>query len=293
MDVLLVGADTPVGVELQRLFAQWGRHRALPLGMAASRFRSERQAKKAARKGGPEALVDLRLTTLLANGEALQPIDVERSHWLAKACAHSSIRYLLMSSDRVFSGLAQRSLRETDDCDADDEAGLALIDAETLVRDAATEATVLRTGPLFAGDADQLLGGLLRRLVAERSAHLDNSEQICPSAAADIARVVSAMLDQLSVGADGSGCFHYAAPDRTTHYGFAEVALASASQYADMGDVSLVAEEGAGVQISRILDCGRIRDAFGIKQLPWRGQINSAVKAWFRSRQHPDDSHAH
>ena len=82
MDVLVIGADNPVGVVLQGAFVQWGRHQSLPLTTAASRWRSERQAKKAARKDRPDAVVDLRLAWQLAVGEPIQPIDLERSYWL-------------------------------------------------------------------------------------------------------------------------------------------------------------------------------------------------------------------
>jgi len=289
MDVLLVGSDTPVGFELQRQFAHWGRHEALPLTLSAGRFRSERQAKKAARRGRPEALVDLRIAALLADGAELQPIDIDRCHWLAKACEHSGILYFLLSSDRVFSGALQRPLREADPCDATDELGLALIDVERRVQEASPSSLVLRTGPLFAGTEDRLLSGVLTVLLQERRLTLDNSELFCPSAAVDIARVVAAILDQLSVGAEASGCFHYCSPDRTSRYGFAEVVLASASQYADLGDVELQAlEEGAG-PCARILDCARLRDSFAIKQQPWRSQINSSVKAFLGSLQQEED----
>jgi len=293
MDVLIVAADTPVGIELQRLFAHWGRHRSQSVSVAASRFRSERQAKKVARRGRPQALVDLRLAALLAAGRELQSIDVERCHWLAKACERGAIRYLLVSSDRVFSGAQQRALRETDQPDAQDDTGRALIDAETRVSEAAAASLILRTGPLFSGTSeDRLLGRVLADIIEKRRARLDNSELFCPSAATDVARVLAALLDQIGAGAPGNGCYHYCSPDRSSHYGFAEVALASASQYADLGDVQLeTLEESTDTGGARVLDCNRLRDGFAIKQLPWRAQINVAVKAFLRARQHPGETH--
>lgn len=292
MDVLLVGADAPVGVELQRLFAHWGRHRSINLSLAASRFRSERQAKKIARRGRPQALLDLRPASLLAAGADLQPLDLERCHWLAKACERSDMRYLLLSSDRVFSGAVQRPLRESDACDAADAAGQALRDAETRVCAAAPSALVLRTGPLFAGTGDRLLGDVLTALIEQRGATVDNCELFCPSAAADVARVLAAILDQLDAGADARGCYHYCSPDRTSHYGFAEVALASASQYADLGDAVLLTPDVPCEPRARVLDCSRLRDTFAIKQQPWRSAINATVKAFLRERQHTEAVHA-
>lgn len=281
MQVALIGADTPTGLEVRRLFAQWGRHNSLDVGLSASRFRSERQAKKVARRGSPQVLVDLRLASLLAAGSDIDAADVERCRWLAKACERSDILYVLLSSDQVFSGAVHKPLRESDSVDAIDSIGLAFILAEQSVREASPSACVLRTGPIFASAADELLSGALSTLTESRHVNLDDTDYFCPSGAADVARVVTAILDQASVGADASGIFHYSSTDRTTRYGFAEVLLASAGQFADLGDVTLQALAADTTASSRMLDCNRIRECFAIKQLPWRGQINQAVKAYF------------
>jgi dTDP-4-dehydrorhamnose reductase len=280
VDAVLLGADTPLGLALQRLFVQWGRHRAEPVTLAACRFRSERQAKKAARRDKPQVVIDLRLPALIAAGQGLQGADIDRCHWLAKACEHSGMLYLLMSADRVFSGAVQRPLREVDAADASDETGLALIEAETRVRDAAPTACILRTGPLFSAGDDGWLSPLLEQLSRSRSLNLDDTALFCPSSASDVARVIAAVLDQCSVGADASGIFHYCSTDRTTHYGFAEVVLATAGQFTDLGDVTLHADSG-GAESARVLDCSRLRDTFAIKQLPWRGQINEVVHSHY------------
>jgi single-strand DNA-binding protein len=195
----------------------------------------------------------------------------------------SGILYLLLSGDRVFSGALQRAHGETDTCDAEDELGLALIEAEARVREAAPSACILRSGPLFAVNGDNWFVHLLDELVSARQASFDDTAVFCPSSAADLARVVAAMLDQCSVGAEAAGDFHYCASDRTTLYGFAEVVLASAGQFLDLGDVQLLPDDAAPSG-ARILDCTRLRETFAIKQLPWRGQINEVVKTYFRER---------
>jgi dTDP-4-dehydrorhamnose reductase len=283
MQVALIGADSPLGLALQEKLAATGRHEARALSIAASRFGSERQAKKAVRRGSPQAVVDLRLSALFGSGDGIGSDDVERCHWLAKACARSDMLYLLLSRDRVFSGLQHRPLREGDVADATDDTGQALIEAEARVRDAAESACILRTGPLFSPVGANLLAVTLDTLLASPSVTFDDSDQFCPTAVGDVARVLSAMLDQVSVGADAAGVFHYSGTERTTRYGFAEAVLASAGQYRDLGGTSIVPLGEAGAGRSRMLDCSRLRDTFAIKQLPWRGHISSAVKAYFET----------
>ncbi|MEM1404310.1 MAG: sugar nucleotide-binding protein [Pseudomonadota bacterium] len=286
MDVLIIGADNPVGVVLQGAFVQWGRHQPLPLNTAASRWRSERQAKKAARKDKPDAVVDLRLAWQLAAGEAIQPIDLERSYWLAKACERSEIHYVLLSTDAVFASNAGRHIRETDTPDTSEEPGATMASLESQIMQGAPTALMLRTGPLFASFDDNLLTRVMDNMSAETTASFDDQLTFSPVATVDAARVIAAMLDQLAVGAQAGGVFHYCAGDRATEYGFAEAALAAASQYMDCSDVSIEAASADSSErgVIRVLDCSRLRDSFAIKQVPWRGFINPVVKQFFQTR---------
>ncbi|MEL7044011.1 MAG: sugar nucleotide-binding protein [Pseudomonadota bacterium] len=339
--MLLVGSDAPAGIALQGAFAQWGRHNPMCLTVAASRWRSERQAKKAARRGEPAVVVDLRIASLLserrerwtyagsigastetqdqaseagvmgtstaltrimeASGatagsdasetEMLPDGDLERAHWLAKACERSGIHYIFLSSDLVFSGTypgtAARGLRETDEPDAVSPSGRQLAETERRVLQASPSAIVLRTGPIFAPSSPNLLTRVLGTMAASDHASFDDQSVFCPVAYIDLARVVAAILDQISAGATASGVFHYCSGDRTTEYGFAEATLAAASQYADCGDVVLRAIEADAQAVKRqhVLDCARLRDAFAIKQVPWRGFINATVKQFIEERQ--------
>lgn len=290
MHVLLIGSDNPVGHALQGAFSQWGRHRATLLTAGASRWRSERQAKKVVRKGDPDVIVDLRLAWMAASGEIPTPDDIERAHWLAKASERSGMRYLLLSTDSVFSGQGARSLRETDATDARREPGLQLLDAEGRVAQASASAIVLRSGPLFAAFDPNMLTSLLHGLDAGAPGAFDDRDVFCPVASIDIARVLAAMLDQLGVGADVQGVFHYCSGDRATAYGFAEAVLAAAGQYHDLGGVAIAATESSSAPApadvvrpaTRVLDCSRLRDSFAIKQVPWRGFINPLVKQFYQ-----------
>jgi dTDP-4-dehydrorhamnose reductase len=295
-DVLIVGSDTPVGVALQGAFAQWGRHRALPVTLAASRWRSERQAKKTARKDKPGAVVDLRMASLIAAGEVPAALDIDRSHWLAKACERSDIDYILLSSDQVFAGQSGRTLRDKDVPDACTEPGFQIVELENRLQQSAPSAIVLRTGPLFASFDRNLLTRVLGSMSNASSPVFDDSDVFCPVASVDAARVTAAMLDQLSAGAEAQGVFQYCSGDRTTEYGFAEAVLAAASQYSDCGQTLISAPEpepdGATMRgTTRVLDCGRIRDSFAIKQVPWRGFVNPLVKQYYQTLAEASQDH--
>jgi dTDP-4-dehydrorhamnose reductase len=283
VQVLVVGADSAAGMELQAALARWGRHRLTLLGVSAARWKSERQAKKAVRRSRPDIVVDLRVPHMLAAREAIQPLDLERGHWLAKASQRAGIAYLYLSSARVFSGRLPHPYRVQEAPDAEQSPGSLLLEAEARVRDGCDRHLILRVGPVFASTGDNLLTRLLAPLAAGESLALDDHDQFCPVDAGDLARVVSAVLDQLDAGAEAWGTYHYASSDRTTRYGFAEALLAAASQFAACEGASIERapepEERAPRNWS--LDCRELRDTFAIKQMPWRGVVSAAVRDYF------------
>ena len=390
MDVLLVGSDNPLGAALRGVLAQWGRHRAAGLTVAGSRWRRERQAKKAVRKGRPDAVVDCRLAWQIAAGDVPTAADIERGHWLAKACERSGMRYILLSCDRVFSGLTGRPLRESDPADASAAPGVQMLELESRVAQAAPSALVLRTGPLFASVGRNLLTQTLERMdlaatrppepaprlsracpepvpsaVAGRSrraqspgpvagasdraarlsspkaepaevsadglsppktepgraAEFDNRDVFCPVCSVDAARVIAAILDQLSVGARARGIYHYGSCDCATAYDFAEAALVAARPWLNSGRRPYAARAPEPAQTrpepalilpaacpgpvpgavagahgraarlnspkaeTRVLDCSRLRNTFAVKQVSWRHFVHAVVQQYYRAAQ--------
>lgn len=282
MHILLIAADTPLGVTLQSTLARWGRHRVTAVPQALSRWKSERLAKKAARRVDANIIVDLRTPQLMSVAEWLQPIDVQRTLWLAKIASRAGIPYLYVSDPRVFSGLLSHLYREQEAPDADDAPGAGLMDAEDHVRTVSEDHMVLRLGPLFASFDNNLLTQVLASLSSHSPLAVDDLDHLCPVEASDAARVISALLDQLDAGAPVRGTFHYNSPDRTTAFGFAEAVLAAASQFIKVADDAIVRLEHDPDRVARnwSLDCREIRDTFAIKQVAWRGFIGNTVKLY-------------
>ena len=280
--ILLIAADTPLGVTLQSTLSRWGRHRVSIVSQAVSRWKSERHAKKAIRRVDADIIVDLRTPHLMASGDWVQPIDVQRTHWLAKICSRAAIPYLYLSDPRVFSGRLSHPYREQEAPDADDALGLGLVGAEEHVRATCENHLVLRLGPLFAAFDSNLLTQVLASLSSQAPLAVDDLDQLCPVEASDAARVISGVLDQLDAGAAVTGTFHYNSPDRTTAYGFAEAVLAAASQFIKVADDAIIRLEHDPDRVARnwSLDCREIRDTFAIKQVAWRGFISSTVKLY-------------
>lgn len=286
MKVLVLGTDSPLGQALAEYLQKLARHDCVLMSRAACRWKSERQAKKVVARAKCDIVVDVRIEAAGDGGDPIQELDLKRCHWVAKACQRSKIPYLYISSSRVFSGQLERPYTEEDLPDNEETVGQLLANAEQLVRDSCERHLILRLGPIFSYEGTNLITQMLGPMLQGGSLVLDNNLRGCPVAAADGARVVSALLDQLSTGLEPWGIFHYGSSDTATYYEFAEAMLAAASQFSEFGSsaVQLEREPDGLAPLNRTLDCSKIRSTFAIKQVPWRSAIAGIVKQYY-SRQ--------
>lgn len=286
MKVLVLGTDSPLGQALAEYLQKLARHECVLMSRSACRWKSERQAKKVVARAKCDIVVDVRIEAAGDGGDQIQELDLKRCHWVAKACQRSKIPYLYISSSRVFSGQLERPYTEEDLPDNEETIGQLLANAEQLVSDSCERHLILRLGPIFSYEGTNLITQMLGPMLQGGSLVLDNNLRGCPVAAADGARVVSAVLDQLSAGVEPWGIFHYGSSDTATYYEFAEAMLAAASQFSEFGSsaVQLEREPDGLAPLNRTLDCSKIRSTFAIKQVPWRSAIADIVKQYY-SRQ--------
>lgn len=262
-----------------------GRHVDV-LETADCRWKSERQAKKAVVRARCDYVVDTRIQAAADGGVPVHDLDLDRVRWLAKSCQKNKFAYIYVSSSRVYSGDSKRLYREDDYPDNTETLGELLLRGESFVRDHCERHVVLRLGPVFSHRGINVLTHMLRQLRAGGTLLLEDHLRGCPVSAGDAARVVSGMLDQFSTGSEAWGIYHYCSSDATSCYEFAEVLLASASQFTEFSPaaVELARYEEPKPPLNRSLDCGRLRNTFAIKQSPWRGFIADAVKHYFETQ---------
>lgn len=291
MRTLILGSDTPLGQALVDRLLALGRHEPVSLTRSACRWKSERQAKKVVRRAEAGIVVDLRIDAAVDGSEEIYELDLKRCHWVAKACQRAAIPYLYVSSSRVFSGQLDRPYSELDLPDNDETVARLLSEGEKSVSESCQNHLILRLGPIFSKQGPTLVTDMLGRMKEGVSLELDNNLRGCPVAAEDGARVISAVLDQLSTGVEPWGIYHYGSADTATYYEFAEALLAAASQFAEF-DSSAVQIKQATEQMgsrNRALDCSKIRDTFAIKQMPWRSAVANIVKQYYQDERSQED----
>lgn len=203
---------------------------------------------------------------------------------LAQLIAHCNERewiWLLLSDSRIFPGSNKKRFVEMDAPAPTTVSGRQLLTRENFIVDTIERHLVLRVGPVIASQGDNLLMRLLARMRVGGLMTLPDAQRFCPTPVTDIARVIGAIHDQLDCGASPWGIYHYESADPANGYEFAEVVLAAATQYWSMseGAVQLCgAPADSAADVYPLLNCQRIRDTFGIQQLPWRRAIPSLLK---------------
>lgn len=283
MRVVILGSDTPLGLALVSRQALLGRHDIVPMSLSACRWKSERQAKKSIVRAKSDIVVDVRIEAAGDGGVQIQELDLQRCHWVAKACQRTTTAYLYLSSSRVFSGQLDRPYVEDDSPDNEETVGQLLASAEQVVRESCERHLILRLGPIFSYEGTNLISQMLGPLREGDSLILDNNLRGCPVAADDGARVILAVLDQLGTGLEPWGIYHYGSSDTATYYEFAESLLAAASQFFEFSSsaVQLEREPEGLMPLNRTLKCDKIRNTFAIRQVPWRSAIGDLVKQYY------------
>lgn len=94
-----------------------------------------------------------------------------------------------------------------------------------------------------------------------------------PVSSRDLARVIAAMVLQVDCGAEVWGTYQYAGAEEVTQYDLGLAILGLGQLPDDRRIIDKVPEWAALEPENMTLGCTKIRNTFGIKQLPWRSSL--------------------
>lgn len=218
--------------------------------------------------------------------------ELGEGHWrfldfLGHYMASRDMRLLHLSSAQVFPQVPGSRFAESDPANPDTRIGIDFLRAEQELAATVARLAVLRCCWVFGVEGPGAFTELLQRLDKGGDIPLYLEERGAPTPAADIARVSIGMLLQLYWGAPCWGLYHYCSADIASSREFAETVMAQAAQHGGIAldRVRLVEErdpDKRGVPHHPVLACGLIRDAFGIKQRPWRSALAAIIKRFYQ-----------
>ena len=202
-------------------------------------------------------------------------------HAFLARCHAYKVPYLLLSDGRVFGANDKAGCEnlEAEDSAPECAAGTQLASLEQALVGNGRQGMVLRTGPLIAVQDDNFLSDCLVTMRGGKVLRLNDTGLAFPTPVADLARVISGLIDQISCGTPCRGVYHYCSSGAASAYEFAEVVCAFASQFvAPMAGLEVDENSSGWCPEVPNLSCERILQDFGIKRLPWRGYLPRMIK---------------
>jgi dTDP-4-dehydrorhamnose reductase len=201
---------------------------------------------------------------------------------MARAAAARGLPFLHVSTDYVFDGAPGRPWREDDPTGPLGVYGATKLAGEAAVAAAGGPHAVLRTAWVFSAHGANFVKTMLR-LAETRDALRVVDDQIGgPTPAAAIADALLDMAGAFAAGRGVPGVFHFAGAPATSWAAFAAaIFVASAARGGRAPAVEPIPSSDyptpARRPLNSVLDCAKIRAAYGIAQPDWRAGLETVL----------------
>lgn len=290
MKLLVLGCGGQVGRELCRL--PW------PTGYMLAGF--ERGEVDITQRAAVVAAMARERPDIVINAAAYTAVDRAESEaeaaWagnctgpanLAAACAETGIPLIHISTDYVFDGTKRGPYREEDSVAPLGVYGQSKEAGDRAVREALASHVILRTAWVYSVHGHNFVKTMLRladdrpvlRVVADQTGS--------PTAAADIAAAIAAIVQQVAADNRRWGTYHFTAAGEVTWHGFAEAIFELAAPWrGPPPQVEAIATADYPTPARRPansrLDCTKIGETFGIRPRPWREALAEVIREIYR-----------
>ncbi|HVH74868.1 MAG TPA: dTDP-4-dehydrorhamnose reductase [Stellaceae bacterium] len=291
MRVLVFGGGGQVGFDLAR--ARWPEGFALrSLDRAEADITEPAAIAAALAAEPPDLVVNLAAYTAVdraeSESERAWAVNCAGAGNVARAASTRGVPLVHISTDYVFDGTKSGPYREEDPVNPLGQYGASKEAGERAVREAAPRHVILRTQWVYGVAGANFVKTMLR-LGRERDVVRVVADQWGgPTAAADLARAIVAIAQQIAAGSVAWGTYHYAGAGAVSWHGFAEAIFDLAAPYLGRRPrLERVATADyptpARRPLNSVLDCEKIRRDFGITPRPWRQSLEAMLGEYFAS----------
>jgi dTDP-4-dehydrorhamnose reductase len=284
--VLVFGAGGQIGREVCR--ASWPSHYALvPLNRGKIDITKSALVSAAFRNERPDIAINLAAYTAVDRAEsepgAAWAVNCAGAAHIAAACDETGTPLIHLSTDYVFDGCKTEPYREEDPVGPLSVYGCSKEAGERAVRTALESHFILRTAWVYGAYGANFVKTMLR-LAAERPLLRVVADQHgCPTSATEIATALTVIARHLERGYARWGTYHFAGAGAVSWYGFAEeiINLAAPRLAARPQLVAISTEQyptPARRPMNSVLDCGKIKNVYGISPLPWQAALSREIE---------------
>lgn len=301
MKILLLGANGQVGFELARSLAPLGelvcatRDGRLPGGLPCLSADLAQTASLASALDSAKADVIVNAAAYTAVDRAEdEPLAAQRINAQALAeigawaAAHNALA-VHFSTDYVFDGAGSRPYRENDATAPLGVYGRSKLEGENTLRASGCDHLILRAAWVYAARGHNFLRTMLRLAREREELRIVGDQRGAPTPASLISAATAAALARLLARRAGErdkllGTYHLCAAGQCTWFDFAGAIFARAQA------AGLIERTPRLVPISTaeyptparrpaysVLDCSKIRDAFGLQLPAWQSGLDAVI----------------
>jgi dTDP-4-dehydrorhamnose reductase len=285
--VLVFGANGQVGHELTRGQAPAG-VQVIGLTRSEADITDGAAVRRAVLRHAPDVIVNAAAYTAVDKAEsepdrAFAANETGPRH-LASAAQEKGVLLVHLSTDYVFDGRKAEPYVEDDAIAPTSVYGRSKAAGEQAVRAICARHLILRTAWVYAAHGHNFLRTMLR-LARERDVVRVVADQHgTPTAAADIAQAIFALLPKLGAPDAAFGTFHLTNCGRTTWHGFAEAIFAELKERglpAPRLEAITTADYPTPAQrpAMSVLDGSKLERAYGLRLRPWQAALRETMDA--------------
>lgn len=249
----------------------------------------------ALRRAKPSIVINAAAYTAVDQAED----DVERCYavnrdgvkYIARVCKRYNIPMLHISTDYVFDGKKKSAYIEEDEPHPINVYGASKLAGEQVLREGLEQHVILRVSWVFAETGNNFVKTMARVSQEREELKVVDDQRGAPTPAADIARVLVAIAQQIDSGSTAWGTYHYSGAEVTNWNEFARDIIAETRAHAPVivKDVYSAKTADYGYRAARPLNsemsCKKILEAYGIKQRSWKPEMARVVESYCRSQQ--------
>ncbi|MEX0740222.1 MAG: sugar nucleotide-binding protein [Pseudohongiella sp.] len=298
MKLLIIGADSGVGVELGKLLKERQISWVAP-DTDAILARDPLAAARVITQAAPDQVINLAafaagsqhaLTMAESHPDACELINRKQAELVAQVCDHLHIPLIHLSTAHVFGGDKKLAYNEQDLPKPQGVYGQTALAGEQAITATTKQHIIVRAGWLFGRQQDEILRQWLDELKKGDGSVAVCRRKFAPTPIEDLARVLLAISQQVDCQADVWGVYHYAALEPLRESEFVQQLVKFAAQhdeavYRVLDHLTINLSRIEAPQIANAtLATKKIFETFGIKPRPWHGSLQRLVKSWYKAR---------
>jgi len=284
--VLVVGAETSLAASFLEIDSSGGQQRvALPSELNLA---DDREIFEAIRMRRPDFVVNCMVESGVDRAE-IDPTECRQINHdlpvsLAIACREFDATLIQLSTDYIFDGQKDIAYFEDDAPNPLNLFGQTRLEAERDIESLLDRHVILRVSHLFSAGQNSFVTNILNRARVESELPMIEDERGCPTSIFDVARVISAVIDQLHAGAGAYGIYHVGCQGDASWMELGECIIAQARQFEDLAVEEITGIQGQSVKGRAerprrlVLSTRKLLYAFGIKPRPWRQELAETVE---------------